>query len=211
MDSKDSKQVVQDMNTDIGVGGLQIQVKPQRKRRGDRRAAQKLQQAVVPVPLEKKELIQRPDISSQWISPDLNTPNWEYLDHTADVQYHSWGRTLQEALEGQAYALFNYMTPLEYVEVDERREPITLTIEGHDMQSLLFNYLQECLYVFCGDEMVYIYILRFFISPQSFIACVNTIYTQVGLHVHIQTLTHSPIVCLHPNCIYIDSNIFSSI
>ena len=34
--------------------------------------------------------------------------NFEYLDHTADVQLHAWGATLEEAFQNCALAMFNY-------------------------------------------------------------------------------------------------------
>ncbi|XP_038016789.1 protein archease isoform X2 [Motacilla alba alba] len=74
---------------------------------------------------------------------------YEYLDHTADVQLHAWGDTLEEAFEQCAMAMFGYMTdtgtvePLDTVEVEA---------EGHDLLSLLFHFLDEWLYKFSADE-----------------------------------------------------------
>ncbi|XP_072465925.1 protein archease isoform X2 [Notamacropus eugenii] len=86
-----------------------------------------------------------------WASPapscGLSFPR--YLDHTADVQLHAWGDTLEEAFEQCAMAMFGYMTdtgtvePLQTVEVEA---------EGHDLQSLLFHFLDEWLYKFSADE-----------------------------------------------------------
>lgn len=80
--------------------------------------------------------------------PPVNR-KYEYLDHTADVQLHAWGDTLEEAFEQCAMAMFGYMTdtgtvePLRTVEVET---------QGDDLQSLLFHFLDEWLYKFSADE-----------------------------------------------------------
>mmetsp|Transcript_36861 Transcript_36861/g.51192 ORF Transcript_36861/g.51192 Transcript_36861/m.51192 type:complete len:213 (+) Transcript_36861:273-911(+) len=79
--------------------------------------------------------------------------NYEYLDHTADIQLHSWGGTLEEAFEGCALAMFNYMTPLSGVSVDETLTR-SYTVQAHDMQSLVFAFLDELLFVFSTELLV---------------------------------------------------------
>uniref|UniRef100_A0A2I2ZP67 Protein archease n=1 Tax=Gorilla gorilla gorilla TaxID=9595 RepID=A0A2I2ZP67_GORGO len=81
--------------------------------------------------------------------PPVNR-KYEYLDHTADVQLHAWGDTLEEeAFEQCAMAMFGYMTdtgtvePLPTVEVET---------QGDDLQSLLFHFLDEWLYKLSADE-----------------------------------------------------------
>jgi SHS2 domain-containing protein len=75
---------------------------------------------------------------------------YEYLEHTADVQCHSWGATLNEAFENMIPAMFNYMTDLSLVEVCPE-ETITFTVSAHDMDSLLFRFMDEFLYRFHSD------------------------------------------------------------
>ena len=41
---------------------------------------------------------------------------YEYLDHTADVQIHSWGPSVKEAFEQAAKAMFGYMTELDTIQ-----------------------------------------------------------------------------------------------
>ncbi|GAB6030222.1 Protein archease [Chamberlinius hualienensis] len=74
---------------------------------------------------------------------------YEYLDHTADVQLHSWGDTLEEAFEQVADAMFNYMTDIATVEEEREME---IEASGDDMLSLLFHFLDEWLYVFSAES-----------------------------------------------------------
>ncbi|XP_014245949.1 protein archease isoform X1 [Cimex lectularius] len=73
---------------------------------------------------------------------------YEYLDHTADVQLHAWGKDLKEAFEQCAVAMFGYITDLEYVEFAETQ---TIEAEGEDLSSLLFHFLDEFLFMFSAE------------------------------------------------------------
>ncbi|XP_022091061.1 protein archease-like [Acanthaster planci] len=73
---------------------------------------------------------------------------FEFLDHTADVQLHSWGDTLKESFEQVAIAMFAYMTEISKV---EKLQKVTVEAEGDDLLSLLFHYLDEFLFVFSAD------------------------------------------------------------
>ncbi|XP_066573442.1 protein archease [Amia ocellicauda] len=74
---------------------------------------------------------------------------YEYLDHTADVQLHSWGETLEEAFEQCAMAMFGYMTDTETV---EPIDTVEIESEGEDMLSLLFHFLDDWLFKFSADQ-----------------------------------------------------------
>ncbi|XP_042222174.1 protein archease-like isoform X1 [Homarus americanus] len=79
---------------------------------------------------------------------ELPSCKYEYLDHPADVQIHSWGDNLTEAFEQAAVAMYGYMTEIDTVEIGSRQE---IEAEGHDMESLLYNFLDECLYEFSAE------------------------------------------------------------
>ncbi|CAK9807221.1 Protein archease-like [Anthophora plagiata] len=76
---------------------------------------------------------------------------YEYLDHTADVQLHAWGDTMQEAFEQCAMAMFGYMTDLERVQMTEVQQ---IEAEGHDKESLLFHFLDELLFMFSAEPFL---------------------------------------------------------
>uniref|UniRef100_A0A2K5JJH4 Protein archease n=1 Tax=Colobus angolensis palliatus TaxID=336983 RepID=A0A2K5JJH4_COLAP len=72
--------------------------------------------------------------------PPVNR-NYKYLDHTADVQLHTWGDTLEEAFEQCAMAMFGYMTDTGTV------GPLqTIEVETQGVSTFLFHFLDEWLY-----------------------------------------------------------------
>jgi len=94
-------------------------------------------------------------MSDEELSPipegaDLSIPEikFEYLDHTADVQLHSWGDDLKEAFENVAAAMFGYMTEIETVEMNHS---FSIQAEGDDLQNLLFHFLDEWLFGFSAE------------------------------------------------------------
>jgi SHS2 domain-containing protein len=99
------------------------------------------------------------------------------LDHTADVQCHAWGDSMKHAFENMAQCMVNYMTDISLIHEDPR-EQITITVAGtpallqtisnlwrvtlvvllyvagHDIKSLLYNYMNELLFKFSSDSFV---------------------------------------------------------
>uniref|UniRef100_A0A0C9RLW1 CG6353_1 protein n=1 Tax=Fopius arisanus TaxID=64838 RepID=A0A0C9RLW1_9HYME len=76
---------------------------------------------------------------------------YEYLDHTADVQIHAWGETMQEAFEQSGVAMFDYMTELDSVEILTTHD---IEAEGDDIQGLLYHFLDELLFMFCAEPFL---------------------------------------------------------
>lgn len=76
---------------------------------------------------------------------------FEYLDHTADVQIHAWGRDMREAFGAAAVGMFGYMVEMEEFGVELER---AMSATGHDWQSMFFAWLDECLYVFHTEQLV---------------------------------------------------------
>jgi SHS2 domain-containing protein len=100
--------------------------------------------------------------------------NYEYLDHTADIQLHGWGDTLERALEQVAIAMFGYMTSLSRIQVDEEQSKTVaneIVVKGHDLQSLTFAFLQEWLYIFHESGFVAKEVQLRSIDRESFKAC----------------------------------------
>lgn len=90
----------------------------------------------------------QPSTRNQSMTQAETGKNYEYLDHTADVQLHSWGNSLQEALEQLVVSLFHYMTDLSKVKVLKdisEENGRCIVAEGHDLHSLVYSFLNEWL------------------------------------------------------------------
>ncbi|KAI0979249.1 hypothetical protein GJ496_004593 [Pomphorhynchus laevis] len=74
---------------------------------------------------------------------------YEYLDHTADIQIHSWGENLREAFEQTAMGMFGLITTeLDTIEMNQMEE---ITVEQDDMLNLLYHFLDEFLFLFSAE------------------------------------------------------------
>ncbi|MCO6041731.1 archease [Thermococcus alcaliphilus] len=77
---------------------------------------------------------------------------WEHYEHTADIGIRGYGETLEEAFEAVAIALFDVMVNVEKVEKREVRE---IEVEGEDLYSLLYNFLEELLILHDTEGLVF--------------------------------------------------------
>ena len=76
---------------------------------------------------------------------------YEVLEHTADVMIKASGKDLEECFANAAYALFDQMTDASKV---WPKEEVRFTAEGHDLESLLYNFLSEFLYIHDAKMLV---------------------------------------------------------
>ncbi|HET8686193.1 MAG TPA: archease [Methanosarcina sp.] len=77
---------------------------------------------------------------------------YEYLEHTADIKFQAYGKTLEEVFENAALAMFNVIINTEEVSGETARE---VFLKSPDLESLLVDWLSELLYIFEVDEIVF--------------------------------------------------------
>ena len=73
------------------------------------------------------------------------TGKFEFLEHTADVLIAAHGRTLEEAFENAALAMFEVMT--DTTKIDTVQEE-TVEVEAEDEYALLYSWLEALLVKF---------------------------------------------------------------
>lgn len=67
---------------------------------------------------------------------------YKYFEHTADIKFQAFGKTVEKAFENSALAMFNTMCS----ETVKRKIKKTINVKGKDLESLLYNFLEELLF-----------------------------------------------------------------
>jgi len=70
---------------------------------------------------------------------------FQLIEHTADTGLIAYGNSLAEAFANAAYGLFSIIAELKKVREVES-QPVTVSAE--DIESLLFNWLNDLIYIF---------------------------------------------------------------
>jgi len=68
---------------------------------------------------------------------------FKFLEHTADIKFQAFGKSVEEAFENSALAMFNAMS-------DKKIKPLTkkkIKVVGEDLENLLYTFLEELLFL----------------------------------------------------------------
>src|SRR3989344_186844 len=68
---------------------------------------------------------------------------YRFLEHTADIKFQAFGKTLEEAFENSALAMFNAM----YGRNIKEKIKKNIKVSGTDLENLLYNFLEEFLFL----------------------------------------------------------------
>ncbi len=74
------------------------------------------------------------------------------FEHTADVGLHIFGRTLSELFIHAAQGMESLLVPLEQVRAQTSRQ---ITVDGHDTISLLIAWLNELIFLFDTEYLLF--------------------------------------------------------
>ncbi len=79
-------------------------------------------------------------------------PNIKFFSHTADVEFESYGATLEKAFENAALALSMTLTDIKKVKPKTRKK---INIESEDLPSLLYDFLEQFLIMLDAENLVF--------------------------------------------------------
>jgi len=82
----------------------------------------------------------------------LPRPQYETLDHTADLGIRVTAGTREELFENAGLALFDLLTDLSRVRATTR---FAFSLKAENLEALLVQWLRELLYLFFGKKMVF--------------------------------------------------------
>ena len=76
---------------------------------------------------------------------------YRYIEHPSDVGFEAYGTTLEELFANAALAMYSFMTDVDEIETTETTE---ITIKSEDLYSLMFDWLDEMLFLFESESLV---------------------------------------------------------
>ena len=77
---------------------------------------------------------------------------YEVFEHTADIGLHAYGSTLSELFIHAAQGMESLMVPPEQIRIQVSRQ---LEVDGHDNVSLLIAWLNELLFLFDTEYLIF--------------------------------------------------------
>lgn len=77
---------------------------------------------------------------------------FEFFDVTADVGYHAYGKTLEEAFQNAALALFEVITDISKIKPLIEKK---INIKSEDPVALLYDWLSELIFLHDSENLVF--------------------------------------------------------
>lgn len=75
---------------------------------------------------------------------------FKFLQHTADIKFRAYGKTLEEVFSNSALALSNSIYS---GKVAERKKHI-IKVKGKDLENLLYEFLEQFLFLFDSENFL---------------------------------------------------------
>ena len=76
---------------------------------------------------------------------------FQFLPHTADLKVNAFGRTIEQAFTNSALALKEAIAEKVRVKPAIKRE---ISVKGRDLDALLYNFLEEFLYLLDAEDFL---------------------------------------------------------
>jgi len=88
---------------------------------------------------------------------------FKFLEHTADIKFQAFGNNIKEVFENSALALKKTICKLKIQEKQEKK----IKAKGKDFESLLYDFLEEFLYLLDAEDFLLAKIKKIEISKSG--------------------------------------------
>jgi len=76
---------------------------------------------------------------------------FEFLEHTADIKFRVFGKTLEEVFENSALAVSSIYSKEKKISSKNKKK---ISVEGRDRESLLYNFIEELIFLVDSENFV---------------------------------------------------------
>ena len=76
---------------------------------------------------------------------------YEFLEHTSEIKFKAYGRILNEVFENAILAISDFITKGQKIKARRVKE---IVVTGQDIESLLYNFLDEIVYLLDAEKFV---------------------------------------------------------
>ncbi|MCK5043828.1 archease [Candidatus Pacearchaeota archaeon] len=89
---------------------------------------------------------------------------FKFLEHTADIKFQAFGKNIEEAFENSALAMFTSM----FEGKVNKKKSFKINVKGKDFENLLYNFLEELLFLFDSEKFFLANIKNIKIDKENF-------------------------------------------
>lgn len=90
---------------------------------------------------------------------------YKFVEHTADIEFDAYGKNLEEVFSNCAYAFVESICKEKILE----KKKLSFEVKGRDLENLLYNFLEELLFLFDSEYFILSNILKIEIDEKKFI------------------------------------------
>ena len=76
---------------------------------------------------------------------------YRFLEHTADIKFQAWGKTIEKLFENSAFAIANFLSKGQDVQDKIKKK---FKISGKDYEELLYNFIDGIIYLLDAENFI---------------------------------------------------------
>ena len=88
---------------------------------------------------------------------------YKFIEHTADIEFDAYGKSLEEVFSNCSYAFVESICHDKILE----KKKIKFSVEGNDLENLLYNFLEELLFLFDSEHFILSEVLKIEIDEEK--------------------------------------------